>query len=428
MMDQQTVASSSTIDTLKIEFKILLLSYDFDAQSYKVLAPRLIDPLMEPILDDAVIPIVFGFDRELDFAIESRYTNYVKSINKSKFVLFSSTKVSEFPMDADTAERLKRSSDNGFVDFSGLCVVNSLLFKGVYDEEYKLGCAVYEGSISAGSETAQFNPPPQVLMATRQNFKPKLIIGSNESIPEELDPNSVNGNVANKFLDKLKGRILTGEVIEPSSDSDYSVRLEVDGEVITVSYPELSCGGTWSLESTGGNTVRFREKIEYGQNKCTNNGRVAIEVRNGVEFYFMWSSEGNSTPEAWATLREALPTLTGEWMGFALSGASKVEYYWNIKQSGSDVSGEISLRSKDYLEWRTYAFVGQIGDDQLTFSGTDWLSENTEGYCLAAGTLNLFRVDRSLRLIGEWGYNPVSGGCPQGAGGEVSLSNMKPDP
>lgn len=68
----------------------------------------------------------------------------------------------------------------------------------------------------------------------------------------------------------------TGQQVDGLS---WKVLLFVDTKVGTeIDYPDLNCGGIWSLEAIKHHQVAFIESIEYGQEQC-NQGVEVIAKR-----------------------------------------------------------------------------------------------------------------------------------------------------
>jgi hypothetical protein len=116
-----------------------------------------------------------------------------------------------------------------------------------------------------------------------------------------------------------------------------------------------------------------------------------------------------------------LVNLSGNWQGYALHGANKYHYEWNISQEGQNISGNISISTLEGIGRSTYAFEGTLQDSTLLFRGTRWLSSQLGTWCIAAGELKIVEFATPLELKGTWGPNPVPGGCPLGSNGQIQI-------
>ena len=121
---------------------------------------------------------------------------------------------------------------------------------------------------------------------------------------ETAEPDAPSRSSSLSVFEQIGGAVWIGPVSQPSSNTRYSMRLRIEAGKIRVDYPELSCGGYWDLVETNGSTSKFRERIDYGQGRCVNNGYVLVEARNAAEIFFEWSRRENRTREGWATLRQ----------------------------------------------------------------------------------------------------------------------------
>jgi hypothetical protein len=79
--------------------------------------------------------------------------------------------------------------------------------------------------------------------------------------------------------------------------------------VISIEYPSLNCGGRWKLLSVNGSKANLRERLDHGQDQCTNNGRVTLE-RIGRQLIFLYSLQGSREITASAVLNRPKPPPT----------------------------------------------------------------------------------------------------------------------
>ena len=83
-----------------------------------------------------------------------------------------------------------------------------------------------------------------------------------------------------------------------------SIRLTVTAYSYSVSYPSVSCGGSWSLNRTGSGTANFTEHITSGTDKCVDGGSVTVGDLGQGRMQYPWSSSNDS---ATATLTRRSP-------------------------------------------------------------------------------------------------------------------------
>src|SRR5712675_1458274 len=63
---------------------------------------------------------------------------------------------------------------------------------------------------------------------------------------------------------------------DSSAGRDWPLRLSIlDNGNATIEYPTLKCGGVLIRQSARG--AEYREQIDYGRDKCADNGRVVIQ-------------------------------------------------------------------------------------------------------------------------------------------------------
>ena len=84
--------------------------------------------------------------------------------------------------------------------------------------------------------------------------------------------------------------------------STWAMRLTTRGHKFSIEYPSLSCGGRWQLISINGYRARFRERLDHGQDKCTDNGTVVIQRLSGRQVFFLYSLAGKREVTASAVL------------------------------------------------------------------------------------------------------------------------------
>jgi len=73
-----------------------------------------------------------------------------------------------------------------------------------------------------------------------------------------------------------------------------------------VTYPRLSCGGEWNLESTGAREWGGDEHIAYGTDRCVENGIVHVRLTEAGALEFDWREIGGRGSTARGSLRRAV--------------------------------------------------------------------------------------------------------------------------
>lgn len=103
-----------------------------------------------------------------------------------------------------------------------------------------------------------------------------------------------------------------GTGYQTDDDSTWPMRLTITKlngrRTFSIDYPSLSCGGRWKLLSINRSKARFREQLDHGQEKCTNNGRVVIERIGRGQFIFLYSNQGSREITASAVLNRKRPS------------------------------------------------------------------------------------------------------------------------
>src|SRR4026207_836083 len=56
--------------------------------------------------------------------------------------------------------------------------------------------------------------------------------------------------------------------------TEWSAILILKGPTGSMEYPSLACGGTLTFESTNGSVHLYRERIDYGRDRCLDGGLV----------------------------------------------------------------------------------------------------------------------------------------------------------
>ena len=81
------------------------------------------------------------------------------------------------------------------------------------------------------------------------------------------------------------------------------------GRTFSINYPTLNCGGQWKLLSISARKARFRERLDHGQDKCSDNGLVVLENPGRGQLIFLYSNQGRREITASAVLnRKKIPS------------------------------------------------------------------------------------------------------------------------
>lgn len=104
-----------------------------------------------------------------------------------------------------------------------------------------------------------------------------------------------------------------GTGYQTDDDSTWPMRLTITKakgrrRAFSIDYPSLNCGGRWKLLSINQSKARFREQLDHGQDKCTDNGRVVIERIGRGQLIFLYSNQGRREITASAVLNRKRPT------------------------------------------------------------------------------------------------------------------------
>ena len=73
--------------------------------------------------------------------------------------------------------------------------------------------------------------------------------------------------------------------------TEWSAILILKGPTGSMEYPSLACGGTLTFEGTNGNVHLYRERIDYGRDRCLDGGLVGVEPV-GTSMRWEWSGSG----------------------------------------------------------------------------------------------------------------------------------------
>ena len=74
---------------------------------------------------------------------------------------------------------------------------------------------------------------------------------------------------------------------------------------VTVAYPSLRCGGTWSFVKGHRHLAWFRERITHGKKACLDGGMIAVTPIEANYLTFSYFQLDDGRLASWSTLRKA---------------------------------------------------------------------------------------------------------------------------
>ncbi|CAM4400785.1 hypothetical protein [Zobellia nedashkovskayae] len=122
--------------------------------------------------------------------------------------------------------------------------------------------------------------------------------------------------------------------------------------------------------------------------------------------------------------------VSGNWIGITTLRDEKVcPYEIKIIQYGMDLEGIIKLSTFNKQYYAIYKVKGRMFDSKIFLEGYEYI-ENISGggynWCMASLNLTYLQKNNKDYLIGSWGANSISGGCPSGSGDvEIKRENTK---
>lgn len=85
--------------------------------------------------------------------------------------------------------------------------------------------------------------------------------------------------------------------------STWTMLVNARGRGFSIEYPSLNCGGRWQLINLSSSRARFKERLDHGQDKCTNNGNVVIQRLSKRQILFLYTNAGSREVTASAVLK-----------------------------------------------------------------------------------------------------------------------------
>ena len=95
---------------------------------------------------------------------------------------------------------------------------------------------------------------------------------------------------------------LEGTGYQIDDQSTWTMRVTAGRRKVLIDYPSLSCGGSWKLISIDATRARFKEKLDHGQDKCTDNGGVTVLRLSKKQVVFLYRIAGSRDVTASAVL------------------------------------------------------------------------------------------------------------------------------
>lgn len=93
-----------------------------------------------------------------------------------------------------------------------------------------------------------------------------------------------------------------GTGYQTDSESTWTMIFTARGGRFSIDYPSLNCGGRWQLISINAYRARFRERLDHGQDKCTDKGKAVIQRLSKKQLVFLYSIAGSRDVTASAVL------------------------------------------------------------------------------------------------------------------------------
>ncbi len=124
------------------------------------------------------------------------------------------------------------------------------------------------------------------ITSNTDNDKDTLLIRGHNKSTIGAERNESNQNIINNWAN---GSWL-GKAYQLDIDEswDISLKCNIKEQNIIISYPSLHCGGSWEIINQAENRIEFREKIDYGNDVCVDNGKIILERKNDKVFYYYY--------------------------------------------------------------------------------------------------------------------------------------------
>jgi hypothetical protein len=97
-----------------------------------------------------------------------------------------------------------------------------------------------------------------------------------------------------------------GKGYQTDSDTTWTVGFKIQGNKYVIDYPSLKCGGEWNLISINSKEAKFRERINYGLEECTNNSLVVAQRLSNRQILILYRNKGSDEVIASVVLNRKL--------------------------------------------------------------------------------------------------------------------------
>lgn len=99
-----------------------------------------------------------------------------------------------------------------------------------------------------------------------------------------------------------------GTGYQTDDQSTWTMLFIARGGRFSIDYPSLNCGGRWQLINLNAYRARFKERLDHGQDKCTENGNVVIQRLSKKQVVFLYTIAGSREVTASAVLNRTWST------------------------------------------------------------------------------------------------------------------------
>ena len=93
-----------------------------------------------------------------------------------------------------------------------------------------------------------------------------------------------------------------GTGYQTDDQSTWTMLLRARGGRFSIDYPSLNCGGRWQLININAYRARFKERLDHGQDKCTDKGIAVVQRLNTRQIFYLYTIAGSREVTASAVL------------------------------------------------------------------------------------------------------------------------------
>lgn len=94
-----------------------------------------------------------------------------------------------------------------------------------------------------------------------------------------------------------------GTGYQTDDQSIWPMLFTARGGKFSIDYPSLNCGGRWQLINLNAYRARFKERLDHGQDKCTDKGTVVIQRLSKKQLFYLYTIAGSREVTASAVLK-----------------------------------------------------------------------------------------------------------------------------